>query len=50
MQTQNQNPKTIRNLNQHSDIFNDRRTKRNRDKSTQKRNAIKESLRYEKED
>jgi hypothetical protein len=29
-------------LNQHAPVFDDRRTKRNRDRATQKRNAIQE--------
>lgn len=29
-------------VNQHAPLFNDRRTKRNRDRSTQKRNAIQD--------
>jgi hypothetical protein len=33
------------NLNQHAPMFYDRRTKRNRDKASQDRNAINEGLR-----
>lgn len=32
-----------KNVNQHAPIFYDRRTKRNRDKSSQDRNAIRDS-------
>jgi len=32
-----------KNVNQHAPIFNDRRTNRNRDRSSQNRNAIKDS-------
>jgi hypothetical protein len=35
-------------LNQKTAIFNDRRTNRNRDRRSQKNNAIKESFGYEK--
>jgi hypothetical protein len=35
-------------LNQKTAVFNDRRTNRNRDKTSMKRNAIRESFEHEK--